>query len=512
MLAVTLGLPGLPERQAGLRAGGLCWLTCESQETADRLCRQVIAGLSGSTRALLVNAAGSVRELLAGLPEEQGPGRLGLFDLRPRPPVPLIQALLKDVPRVREGDRALWLIRVSLKDWDELVAESLADWCRRAQAWLASVGSALLVIGDQPPPALLDILLRHNDCISGLGQVYIGQGERHLLQHFWRGDAGISGPHDYLMPREGEGFRVLPRPEAEEGTPTADDQRQVLAQAEVLGGEALPTPLWQLFTDVAELLDQALAAQAATVVFALGSSDDIPALAGHLHQLRKHCGRSLKLAVREVHPCLRQNDEQLLLANGANLVVTAAAPFLRFLALLRSIQGQRWQRVLAPEPSAVLMRLRPLPLRGSLSPRAFAAAVKKMTDNTAGTEVRNQLLRLQPLPALDGEQVLQQMQLSRDGDLACVAGGRVYLFLFACSNSALDAALRNVFRLPWQELLEGYETVTPYSVLPGAEFQSDSIPTASATPVEPQAAAPDHEAFQALRPKRIGLSTLEERP
>jgi len=512
LFASTLAVPGLPTRQAGMRTGGLYWLTCETQETADRLCRQVLAAQPASTRAVLVNACGSSRELVAAIPEAQGPGRLGLFDLAPRPPVRLIQALLKDVPRVRGGDRALWLIRASLKDWDEMVAESLANWCRRAQAWLATVRSTLLVVGDQPPPALFDMLLRYNDCVSGVGQIYIAQGARHLLQHFWCNEAGVNGPRDYLLPREGEGLRAMAAPEVDSAPPTADDQRLVLAQADALGGEAAPTAHWQLFGDDQELLERALQAQAATVVLALGSSDEIPELAAALHRLRKHCGRSLKLLVREMLPSLRHNDEQLLLANGANLIVPAGTPFLRFLTLLRSIQGHRWRRELAAEPSTVLQRLRPLALRGSLSPRAFAAAVKTMTDNTAGTEVRSQLLRLQPLPALDADQLLQQLLLRRNGDIACIAGGRLYLFLFGCSASAIEAALRNVLRLPWQELLAGYETVTAYSVLPGAEFHSERLPHAPAQAPEPARAAPDSEVFEPLRPRPASLATLGARP
>ncbi|MBK4998708.1 hypothetical protein IAE37_000984 [Pseudomonas sp. S31] len=123
MFASTLAVPGLPERQAGMRVGGLYWLTCETQETADRLSRQVLAGQPGSVRAVLVNAAGSARELVATIDPAQGPGRLGLFDLKPQAPVQMILALLKDAPRVRGGDRALWVIRVSLKGWDEMVAE-----------------------------------------------------------------------------------------------------------------------------------------------------------------------------------------------------------------------------------------------------------------------------------------------------------------------------------------------------------------------------------------------------
>ncbi len=491
--------------------GGLYWLACESPDTANRLCRQVLSGLPVSARVLLVNAAGSVRDLVEGIPEDRGPGHLALFDMPAKSPLRMIQAIRQDVPRVKGGQGALWILRVPFKGWDEEVAKSLAEWCARAQNWLRSVGSTLLVVGDTPPPALIDILVRHNDCLSGLGQVYIAQGARHLLLHFWCNEAGVNGPHDFLLPQEGDGFRVLPLPEEDSAPPTANDQRQVWAQAAVLGDEAPPTPQWHIFDDLDALLERALDAQAATLVFALGGSEEVPALAANLYRLRSHCGRSVKLVVREMLHSLRQHEEQLLLASGANLIVPLGTPFLRFLTLMRSIQGHRWRRPLASDPTSLLALLRPLEVRGWLSPKAFAAAVQKMAENTYGTEVRHQLLRLQPLAALEPEAVLQQMELRRFGDIACVAGGAPYLFLFACGTTMVEAALQHVFRLPWQGLIGGFESVLPSSVLGNPEFQADDMLPVEALPLAEVAATTSDAVFVPLRPQRVALETLEAR-
>jgi len=504
-------LPGLPDRQAEMRTGGLYWLACESPDTADRLCTQLLKSLPASARALLVNAAGASQDLVKHIPDDCGPGHLTLFDLPAMSPNRLIQAARQDVPRVRGGEDALWLIRVPHKGWDELVAQSLALWCSRAQDWLRSVGSTMLVVGDTPPPALLDILVRHNDHISGLAQVYVAQGARHLLVHFWSNEAGVNGPHDFLLLDDGSGFRVSRRPEDDGATLIANDQRQVLADTAVLAGETPPTAQWQLFDDPDALLERGMDAQAATVIFALSGTDDVNALATRLYQLRSHCGRAVKLVVREMLQGLRQHEEQLLLASGANLIVPLGTPFLRFLTLVRSIQGQRWQRPLAAEPSTLLARLHPLQVRGSLSPRAFAAAAKKMADNTVGTEVRHQLLRLQPLPTLNPTVVLQQLQLRRYGDIACIAGEVPYLFLFACSPSLVEAALRNVFQLPWQNVIGGYESVLPSQVLSMPQFQSDEVALVDAMAADPAAAKPDTEAFRPLHPQTIALQALEAR-
>ncbi|MEG0859786.1 MAG: cellulose biosynthesis protein BcsE [Pseudomonas sp.] len=511
MHASTPVLPGLPDRHAEMRIGGLYWLACESPDTADRLCTQLLSSLPTSARAMLVNAAGASRDLVKSIPDNCGPGHLTLFDLPRMSPLRLIQALRQDVPRVRGGEQALWLIRVPHTGWDELVAQSLALWCSRAQDWLRSVGSTLLVVGDTPPPALIDILVRHNDNLSGLAQVYIAQGARHLLVHFWSNESGVNGPHDFLLLDEGKGFRVSPRPDDERAAPTTNDQRQVLAETAVLGGETPPTAQWQLFDDPDALLERGMDAQAATVIFALSGTEDVNALATRLYQLRSHCGRSVRLVVREMLQGLRQHEEQLLLASGANLVVPHGTPFLRFLTLVRSIQGHRWQRPLAAEPSTLLARLQPLQVRGSLSPRAFAAAVKKMTDNTVGTEVRHQLLRLQPLATLSPTVVLQQLQLRRYGDIACIAGDVPYLFLFACSPSLVDAALRNVFRLPWQNVLAGYESVLPSQVLAMPQFQSDVVAEVDALALDPVDAQPDTEALRPLQPQKVSLQSLDTR-
>lgn len=467
-------------------------------------------GLPASSRAFLVNAVGASRDLVKSIPDEYGPGHLTLFDLPPMSARRLIQALRQDVPRVRDGEQAFWLVRVPLKDLDERQATLLAQWCARVQHWLRSVGSTLLVVGDTPSPALLDILIRHNDNLSGLAQVYIGQGARHLLVHFWSNEAGVSGPHDFLLLDDGAGFRVSALPDDDRAAPTTNDQRQVLAETAVLNDEA-PPPQWQLFDDPDALLERGMDAQAATLIFALGSPDEVNALATRLYQLRSHCGRSVKLVVREVLQGLRQHEEQLLLDSGANLIVPMGTPFLRFLTLVRSLQGQRWQRPLATEPSSLLTRLHPLQVRGSLSPRAFAAAVKKMTDNTVGTEVRHQLLRLQPLSTLNPSVVLQQMQLRRYGDIACIAGDSLYLFLFACNPSQVESALRNVFRLPWQDVIVGYESVMPSQVLSMDRFQSDAIAPVDALVMDPAQAQPDTEAFRPLQPQKVSLQALETR-
>lgn len=511
MHASTPVLPGLPDRQVEMRTGGLYWLTCETPETANRLCTQLLTGLPASQRAFLVNAAGDSRDLVKGIPDHFGPGQLTLFDLPAMSPKRLIEALRQDVPRVRDGEGALWLVRVPLKGLDERVSQMLGQWCVRIQDWLRSVGSTLLVVGDAPPPALLDILLRYNDNLSGLAQAYIGQGARHLLVHFWSNDVGVNGPHDFLLIDEGTGFRVSSLPEDGRVLPASNDQRQVLAQTAVLGAETPPTAHWQLFDDPDALLEQGMDAQAATIIFALDSTDDVNALAVRLYQLRSHCGRSVKLVVREVLQSLRQHEEQLLLASGANLIVPQGTPFLRFLTLVRSIQGQRWQRTLAAEPSSLLARLQPLQVRGSLSPKAFASAVRKMTDNTAGTEVRHQLLRVQPLPRLSPTVVLQQLQLRRYGDIACVAGDDLYLFLFACNPPLVEAALRNIFRLPWQGVIAGYESVVPSQVLALPEFQSEEVAPVDTVAQAPVHVQPDVEVFRPLQPQNVSLQALGAR-
>ena len=215
-------------------------------------------------------------------------------------------------------------------------------------------------------------------------------------------------------------------------------------------------------------------------MFVLHQKPEFEALARTLHEIRQARGVELKLVVREMAPCLRYRDEQLLLAGGATLIVPHGSHLSRFLTLLESIQGQVWQRNGSDDFEALLERLRPLPLSGLLGAAGFAEAVRQMWSGRDRGEISHQLLRLAPREGLDLAAAAGQMRLRRHGDIACIADGNLYLFLFACRAEAVEPALDNVFLLAWQEIFGGYETLADASVLAHPAFLERAIPAAAA--------------------------------
>ncbi len=125
-----------------------------------------------------------------------------------------------------------------------------------------------------------------------------------------------------------------------------------------------------------------------------------------------------------------------------------------------------------------------LDIRDLMSPRKFFEAIEQIYNDNSG-EVTHQLVRFQPVPGLDDELFLNQMCLRRFGDFACLLGGDLYLFLFACRADGLDPALGNICRLPWRDLFLQRQVLAGIDDLPREAFlQAESIPAHLNIPFE----------------------------
>lgn len=501
----SLSIARLDIRQQVLGRGSLYWLLADRPEDADLLAVQVLAGLDAAVRAALVCAAATRARLLGELPAQAGPGELRLLDLPPARAARALQRLAAELDRATPADCRLVLLRAPAACWGEATLPRLSDWIRQLKDWLAGRDTTLLLITDGLATELREALLQRNEQLSGLAQLYRAQGGARYLLHFWHNPLGVSGTADFALQEAHQGFavRVLDQPGPRQ--PGGDDQRRVYAQREVL--EGAPTPaLWQLFDTLDALRDKAAQAHAATVVFCIDGSHQVEDLARTLHTLRERQGPELKLVLREMTPCLRYRDEQLLLTGGANLVVPYGSNLSRFLTLLDSVQGQVWRRSMSDDFDATLQRLRPLPLRGVLSPLQFADAVRQMWRGTQRGEIIHQLVRLAPMQGLDPASALGQIKLRRDGDIACIADGAIHLFLFACRAESVEPALDNTFTLPWQELFQGYQCLPSLDPLDSEAFRDASAPRLAQPEPANDSPAPRPRARLRPSPLRIELA------
>ena len=267
---------------------------------------------------------------------------------------------------------------------------------------------------------------------------------------------------------------------------------------------------WYLFESREALLAEARNARQATVIVGIDNSHQLLDLAQQLHDLREQCGPTLKIVVREMEPAVRYRDERLLLACGANLIVPDGTLLSRFLSMIESVQGQRWQYSQNSDFATLLERQRPPQIRGLVSPREFFETVEQIYNDSSG-EVTHQLVRFQPVPGLAEELFLNQMCLRRYGDFACVLDEDLYLFLFACRADGLDPALGNICRLPWRDMFLQRQVLTGPDDLPQDAFmQAGSVPAHLSIPIENTVmATPAAGSRMPLTPQRTTLPIRE---
>jgi cellulose biosynthesis protein BcsE len=455
----SLHLQGAWDELLRMRQGGTYWLACDRQDDAMALCLQALAGMSAQDSAILVCPADIQAGLLRALPAESGPAQCHLFTYETAHAGQALAALADDLGRgVRVRDSLLLIVAES-RHWQAMGDRSLQDWLARCAGWLAGQGCAAVVLshGDASP-SLCARLLPLNHALSGLVHVQARPGRTLYGLRYWRNSLDVAASRLFTLQSRPDGLALSELAD----TPRAgrNDDGVFLMQAAAMEGAPQLSDQHELFDDAQSLSERALLAQAASVVFCLTGPGQVADLARRLHALRTRRGNALKLLVREMVPCLRQQDERLLLACGANLVVPAGTALARFLTMLAGLPGQHLQHEPVDDPEPLIRALQPPQIGGVVQAGVFADHVAALLDNPHVDGAGGALVILETVPGLHVRQAMGQLRLRRDGDIACLAGQRLYLFLYGCQASMVQTALGNVFRLPHQTLFARHDVVT----------------------------------------------------
>ncbi len=488
-----LAISGLSVESSQLHQQGLYWLACDAAEDASLLCRQVVEGMPDNARAALIADAQAMDDVLGALDATRGPAELALYEANSQ----ATRYLVEDLPRLDARGRMLVLLAPA-HAWADTEVE---HWCNALRQALLAEAALLLVVSGGQSTALVERLRVFNQCLDGLGQVYRGKGGVRYLQHFWSNPLGKAATRDMELTRLSAGFVVAAAPQAP--SDTGGDELLCLAQRPVLEGAPAFSEHWQVCESFEELGGKASRAVSATVIFAMDGGQRLDSLARQLHHLRQSRGNALKLVVREMAPTLRYQDEQLLLACGASQIVPFGASLSRFLTMVESIQGYVWRRHLPTDFDALLARLRPLAICGLVAPRAFADAVQSMWHGVRNGEIVHQLLVLRPAPGLTPLQACSRTVFRRDGDIACVVGEVLFLFLFACRSEGVEQALDHIFQLSWKELFISQEVLAGVDSLATPAFLDSNLPQ---PPRSDTAAQLPAQAWSALAPRKVGLA------
>jgi cellulose biosynthesis protein BcsE len=478
------------------------WLDCSTLEHADLVGAGVLSAAETVATAVVIGMGRSPQPMLDRLDPAQGPVRTKVYQVPRADLQTAFTALQPDLARATGRHPALCVVQLPAALLDALDEAALARWCQRLKQWALTHGSTVLLLSHGDAATLAPRLVPLNRYCAGVAQLHPHRGALQYLVHYWANTLGVVAHREFRVEMAGNQLHCVAAEDAVAQTGLVhegNDRFLYLAHAAVLEGAPPFSPAWRLYDSWSTLVAPALQAQAASVLFGISENAQVDDLARALYRLRGERGNALKLVVREMAPCLRYADERLLLECGANLIVPPSTLLPRFLTLLETVQGQRWQGVLPDDPARLIRAHRPPDVGGIVSAMQFRQIVGALLA-AEDQRVESALLVLQPVAGLRPEQALRQCTIRRRGDLACTYRGQVRLFLFACRSDGIERALGNLFRLPWQEMFDGYQNLPEYDVAamnateidPDSEYdmsQGDpSVPSDPAPPTAPATA------------------------
>ena len=490
-LSFSLGLGQVQNELTLMQLPGCYWVTVNRQEDARMLARQTLT-LQQST--VLIS---SPQALPAPVPLSDA-ADLALFPL-PDTPEALLN-LSTDLSRTLTDKPRLLLFYSAFSCWEKITSEELNNWLKDLQVWLASRQSTMLIITyDAGVNALQNDLQTRYRHLEGLSHLEWQPDHWNYRIQWWCNKSGMLADRALRLELIQEYFTQIN--ETEQDPPLIFiDEHLYLAQKEVLEGATPPSGAWTLFDDNSQLASRAQQASAATVIFNLHHNEQMVALAGEIHNLRRTRGSGLKIVVREMHTTLRNSDERLLLACGVNAIVPFNASLSRFLTLLESLQGQRYNRHVPADLGVLLKSMQPLQEKGFLPMAYFCRSVTHLIAHAAlPLDAKGLLVALQPGAELNPEQALALCQPRRYGDVVTRVDDRLYLFLSSCRYGDLDTALKFIFQRPPEEMFSSrlvwFEDRQILSELhqmaattPGE--QHDSAPSAPLPPADAQQEEP----------------------
>lgn len=475
----SLGVDGLPRAFDQLQAGRLYGATIAHAFARQHLLGRlvfdallqapvtVIVTQPGDGVAALLSAAERCATLVEGasrIAAQTASGRLKILQFS-RDAVSALAdadewALLDefDVRRVDPGSFVLVLDAEQVFSWSRprLASDQGMAWRlwlrRRGCASLLVFGSAGQVDGTVNPNYL-------DGCFAGLASLETQLGRFSWRVDYWHTPDGAMTSREFDLAYEVEHARFVARggefSHADGRVLLAPDQALVLATEGALDQVREPPLGWKIAADYDDLRARSVDAVAATLLLDFSTHDDFEPLARTVHAIRLGCGRGVKIVIRERRVALRYLQELLLLRLGADLVVPGSLAFSRLIANLALMRTQVFTREIDSDFHAAVSSALPSPGRGYLPVASFCRSGAASIENAARIELPCALIRFplrRDLPHLDA---LTACHPTRAGDIYSADSQHLFLFLFACPDVDISAAIDRLFSKPLGELFDG---------------------------------------------------------
>ncbi|WP_114238240.1 cellulose biosynthesis protein BcsE [Dyella sp. C9] len=335
--------------------------------------------------------------------------------------------------------------------------ERLARWCAEHRHSVLLVMSPPLVEEDKPAPALAEFQMR----FAGVAQLAQVEGEYRWEVSFWRSNRQTLAASESIPLRfspDDHRLVAVAETQGEEGDGhgpgllAPDEAVVMLARDEVMNERTVPRD-WQVFDNNDALAAAAAGSVAATVLLHHHHRENMADLAKQVNQLRRQCGKALKIIVREENITVRY--ELLMLNLGANMVIPSRLPVAQVEVLVDGVQGQLFSRPVPADYRSVLSATVRDPVSGYVPTPRFVELVRAAVDRSRVIRLPNVVTRLLLQTDVAAIDALRACTMRRSGDLCTASGDSVYVFFFACHVEDAGKACQRAFKLPLGELFQG---------------------------------------------------------
>ena len=241
-------------------------------------------------------------------------------------------------------------------------------------------------------------------------------------------------------------------------TIVAEDLPTVYTTQACVPGIRLLPPNWVVLPNWESLEQACQSAVAATVLIDAGTSENLKALATLVHRLRITHPASFKIAVKETSDHLRVHTEEALSQLGINTVIYKSSPFSRTVRRLTELQHTWFYGQVPESVDEVFDALTPIAESGYHSPEKFCHTLRVFLETPLRARLNHSLVRLYLLPTVSHVMALQQLKISRPGELFTNDSRGIVIFLYACREADMDNVLSRIFQSPIDSLFQSQES------------------------------------------------------
>ncbi|WP_282131838.1 cellulose biosynthesis protein BcsE [Pseudoalteromonas aliena] len=360
------------------------------------------------------------------------------------------RGVIKELGAYKSVENALVFLHFNTKQLRDFDDAQLTQIITKYNVFLNTVNASLLFLISGPEVVNLRFLVRRlNKLFSGIVFIDNDAAVRVLEYDYWSHSTGVIADKQYQLTLQNNQY-VVQENKIEENTFNNNhfnDESDVwLVQSSVPEGTKLPAH-YRTVKENNDLFNRGPRLKAATLVFSVTRYTDLALLAKQCFELRKNCGRWLKLVIQNVDGIIRHQDECLFLTLGVNLILYSFSEPSRLLSQIQSIQGFKFSRPLPPSVDDVLQYTENTFSKGYLPFIDFTNQVEKHSDSAVNLGVSGVLVILELLPRIDPIHPLHLFHIKREGDVFSVVDNKVYLYLHACRENDVTNAINHLFKL-----------------------------------------------------------------